>query len=103
MIDRKQNYVLPRTVDQAAELLISDLLLEHLQAITMLSESDFQQLCKAVAPYIIDEFQLYTGNDALLNDCFSRATSSQQTDPVTIILASMRSKLTQLHDIYIVE
>ncbi len=103
MIDRKQNYALPRTVDQAAELLISDLLLEHLQAITMLSEADFQQLCKAVAPYIIDEFQLYTGNDALLNDCFSQAGSSRQTDPVTIILSSLRNKLTQVHDIYIVE
>lgn len=103
MIDRKNNYMLPHTVDQAAELLISDLLLEHLYAITMLSESDFQKLCKAVAPYIIDEFQLYTGNDALLNDCFSQSGFSQQTDPVTIILSSIRDKLTEIHDIYIVE
>ncbi len=103
MMSSDKKYSLPKTVDQAAELLISDLLIEHLHAITSLSESDFQKLCKAVAPYIIDDFQLYTGNDALLFDCFCQSGTNNPIDPVTIILSSLRKKITELDDIFIVE
>lgn len=83
---------MPRTVDEAAELLISDLLIQHLQALSNMTEDDFDLMCQEVTPYLLDEFKLWQGNDRLLESCLNRAGDSL-SDPARIILDSVKKKL----------
>jgi hypothetical protein len=95
MIGKTSNHQTPRTVDEAAQLLLSDLLIQHLQALSRLAESDFEVLCQRVTPYLIDEFKLWQGNDALLDSCFKR--NGDEVDPARIILNRVKEILCDFH------
>ncbi len=95
MIGKTSNHQTPRTVDEAARLLLSDLLIQHLQALSRLAESDFEALCERVTPYLIDEFKLWQGNDALLASCFKR--NGDEADPARIILNRVKEILCDFH------
>jgi hypothetical protein len=92
MFNEKTRRRIPRTVDEAAELLISDLLIQHLQALSNMTEDDFDLLCDEVTPYLLDEFNLWQGNDQLLESCLKRA-GDRDDDPARIILESVKKKL----------
>ncbi len=84
MYEKKIRHKTPQTVDEAARLILSDLLVQHLQTLSHMTDNDFNFLCERVTPYLIDEFQLWQGNDALLDSCFER--NKHETDPARIIL-----------------
>ena len=94
MYDRKARYRLPSTVEEAAELLISDLLIQHLQALSEMSDHEFELMCEKVTPYLIDEFQLWQGNNALLASCFK---TRDIDDPARIILDRVKKILKEFH------
>jgi hypothetical protein len=95
MISGRKRPNMPRTVDEAAELLISDLLIQHLKAFSKMSEDDFDLMCEKVTPYLLEEFQLWQGNDLLLESCLA-TEETEFDDPARIILESVKRKLRDL-------
>jgi hypothetical protein len=91
----------PRSVDEAAELLLSDLLMQHLQTLSNMSETDFDLLCEKVSPYLMEEFKLWDGNQALLDSCFSK-TDTNETDPARIILNRVKQILNDFHGFLVI-
>jgi hypothetical protein len=90
----------PRTVEEAAQLLLSDLLIQHLQVLSQMTEGEFEILCDRVTPYLIDEFRLWQGNDALMNSCLSHDT--QEADPARIILNKVKEILCNFHGFLVI-
>lgn len=90
MLSKKSRHRMPCTVEEAAELLLSDLLIQHLQALSEMSEAEFELLCEKVTPYLIDEFRLWQGNDALLESCLK---VSESDDPARVILDHVKKML----------
>jgi hypothetical protein len=84
---------LPGNVDEAAELLITDLLTQHLQTLSHMTDEQFELLCDRVSPYLLEEFQVWHGNDQLLGSCFLQDDDDNQNDPARIILSRVKKKL----------
>jgi len=101
MINRVQKYQLPATVDEAAEVLISDLTTQQMTAMAELSDQVFDQLCDQLVPHLQHDFHLWSGNDRLLFNCFENVGNSTNTDPMRIIMDCMRAKLQMLNDVII--
>lgn len=100
MIGNNKAHHAPRTVDEAAQLLLSDLLIQHLQALSRMAENDFESLCQRVTPYLIDEFEIWQGNNALLESCLS--SDSNETDPARIILNRVKQMLSDFNGLLII-
>jgi hypothetical protein len=102
MINRNNmNGTVPRSVDEAAELLLSDLLMQHLQTLSNMTETDFDLLCEKVSPFLMEEFKLWDGNQALLDSCFSK-TDIDETDPARIILNRVKQILHDFHGFLVI-
>jgi hypothetical protein len=101
MIDRYPKFTLPVTVDEAAEVLISDLTTQQMTAMVQMNDQEFDQLCDQLVPHLQHDFRLWTGNERLLVDCFERVGNGTSTDPMRIIMDCMRSKLQMLNDVII--
>ena len=94
---------LPQTIDQAADLLISDLLTDHVEAMASLSDEEFESLYQGVAPYLIDEFRLWSGNDILLAACIEESQASGESpDPARIILKRVVERIGDTEGIIII-
>lgn len=100
MIQKNIDRPAPRTVEEAAQLLLSDLLIQHLQALSEMSTSEFEELCDRVTPYLIDEFRLWQGNDALLNSCLSQDAGVD--DPARVILNKVKDILCDFHGFLVI-
>lgn len=98
---QQKRHKLPTSVDEAAEILLSDLLMQHLQALSNMTETDFEALCDRVAPYLIDEFKVWQGNHKLLDSCFTKA-GAQDTDPARIILNRVKQMLHDFHGFLVI-
>ncbi len=92
MNQNQERHRRPSTVDEAAELLLSDLLIQHLHALSRMSEQEFELLCDHVTPYLIDEFKIWQGNDDLLASCYNQ-TDTDVPDPARIILNRVKDLL----------
>ncbi len=101
MMNRFPKYELPATVDEAAEVLISDLTTQQMTAMTEMSDQAFDQLCDQLVPHLQHDFRLWSGNDRLLSNCFENAGNNTNTDPMRIIMDCMRAKLHMIHDVII--
>lgn len=101
MIDRFQRFRLPRTVDEAVDVLISDLTTQQMAAMGKMNDAAFDHLCEQLVPYLQDDFRLWSGNDELLSDCFENAQCQTETDPMRIILKHMRLRLQEVVGVYI--
>lgn len=94
---------LPKTIDQAADLLISDLLTDHVEAMASLSNEEFEALYQGVAPYLIDEFRLWSGNDILLANCMEACCAcGESPDPARIILKRVVERIGDTEGIIII-
>lgn len=100
MIESNIDRQIPRTVDEAAQLLLSDLLIQHLQILSQLSNGEFEELCDHVTPYLIEEFQLWQGNVALLNSCLNHDTG--EDDPARIILNKVKDILCDFNGLLVI-
>lgn len=101
MIDRYPKYTLPVTVDEAAEVLISDLTTQQMTAMAQMDDQEFDILCDQLVPHLQHDFRLWTGNERLLSSCFESTENDSNTDPMRIIMNCMRSKLQMLNDVII--
>ncbi len=101
MIEKSEHHSLPHTVEEAAELLLSDLLLQHLHALSTMTESDFDHLCDQVAPYLIEEFRIWEGNHALLDSCFSQS-DGEEVEPARIILKRVKEILHEFNGFLVI-
>jgi hypothetical protein len=94
---------LPQTIDQAADLLMSDLLTDHIEAMASLSEEEFESLYQGVAPYLIDEFRLWSGNNDLLAACMEACQAEGESpDPARVILKRVIERLGDTEGIIII-
>ena len=100
MMNRMPKYELPATVDEAVEVLISDLTTQQMTAMAEMSELAFDQLCDQLVPHLQHDFRLWSGNDRLLFDCFE-SVGITHTDPMRIIMDRMRVKLQMINDVII--
>lgn len=91
---RYGGFLMPRTVDAAVTILISDLSARQIEAIGYMSDELFEALCRYFAPTMQDDFRLWSGNDQLLMDCLDKVDDTSGTDPMTIIMTHMRVCLT---------
>jgi hypothetical protein len=103
MFEKKKRYTTPRTLDEAADLLIADLPPEYQDLLTKMSEEDFNRLYDSVGGYILDDFKLWLGNEALLVSCYRESGEPEDTsDPARIILNRVREKLQETAGLLIV-
>ena len=103
MYERATRYDVPRTVNEVVDLLISDLLIYHRETLVHMTENQFDQLYQSVAPYILDEFRLWTGNKALLHSCLTETDPEDpETDPAVIILRKVKEQLREDHGVLII-
>ena len=94
---------LPQTIDQAADLLISDLLTDHVEAMASLNDAEFESLYQGVAPYLIDEFRLWSGNENLLAACIEECyATGESPDPARIILKRVVERIGDTEGIVII-
>ena len=100
MIESNIERQIPRTVEEAAQLLLSDLLIQHLHTLSQLSKGEFEELCDHVTPYLIEEFRLWQGNVALLNSCLNH--DDGEDDPARIILYRVRDILCNLNGLILI-
>ncbi|MBI5897412.1 MAG: hypothetical protein HZB24_15850 [Desulfobacterales bacterium] len=93
MIDRFQRFRQPKTVDEAVDVLVSDLTTQQMAAMADMSDVQFDLLCEQLVPHLQHDFQLWSGNDRLLFSCFETVRFNTITDPMRIIMDRMRSRL----------
>ncbi len=95
MFEKSKNTDLPETVDEVADLLISDLMTADIEQMGQLEEDEFLILYREVAEILLDEFQIWTGNEALLRSCIDAIGEDEGRglDPAYIILKRVRGKL----------
>ena len=98
---KKERYRKPRTVNEAAEQLLSDLLVQHLQTLSRMSENEFNKLCDHVTPYLNEEFQIWQGNSELLDSCY-RQSKAVNEDPARIILNRVKDMLTNFNGFLVI-
>jgi hypothetical protein len=103
MYEKPNRPVLPRTVDEVADLLIADLPPKEMVTLSSMDEGDFLRLYDSVAQYVIDEFKIWTGNDDLLASCLARlSVAEEDTDPAMVILRRVWQKLNDFPEILII-
>ena len=103
MYEKSNMPSLPQTVDEVANLLISDLPPTEMVTLSKMDENDFLRLYNSVAQYVLDEFRVWTGNDDLLESCLDKVSSSDEaTDPAMIILRRVWQKLNDFPEILII-
>jgi hypothetical protein len=103
MYEKPNMHNLPRTVDEVADLLISDLPPQEMATLSGMTENDFVRLYDSVANYVLDEFKVWTGNEDLLESCLDQvSTEDQNTDPAMIILRRVWQKLNDFPEILII-
>jgi hypothetical protein len=101
MIDRFQRFKQPKTVDEAVDVLISDLSTQQMAAMADMSDVQFDLLCEQLVPHLQHDFRLWSGNDQLLVSCFESVRFNTSTDPMRIIMDRMRSRLRADNGVFI--
>lgn len=103
MYDKKRWYDIPTTIDEAAELLISDLSARHQEVLSNLDDEGFNRFYESVAKFVLDDFELWSGNHELLRSCYtSDTTVDSVAEPAKIILNRVRELLQETFGIVII-
>ena len=103
MQGKRQRFDTPKTVDEAAEILIDDIPIGQRTVLVNMEEEEFMQFYSTVAEYIIEDFKIWNGNNALLNSCINWGDwNENQNDPAMIILKRVRAKLQDTDGIIII-
>jgi hypothetical protein len=101
--NRHRRYKMPKTVDEAAELLISDLSIADQDVLGKMSDEDFDHFYRSVAGYILEDFEIWRNNAQLMASSFEDDPQNDAThDPAKIILKRVREKLQHAEGVVIV-
>lgn len=102
MIDRFERFSLPKTVDEAVDVLVSDLTTQQMDTMGQMTDEQFDAMCCQLMPHLDHDFRLWSGNDQLLMDCLESLDDATGADPRRVIMDRMRERLKTDHVIYIV-
>jgi hypothetical protein len=103
MYEKKSRFNIPKTLDEAADLLISDLPPAYQELLCRMDTQEFDRLYDSVAGFILDDFKLWLGNEALLISCYRQSGEGEQDgEPAKIILDRVREKLQETAGIVII-
>ena len=94
---------MPKTVDEAADRLIADLSIMDQEILSKMDDDEFDRFYKAAATCILEDFNLWTGNDQLLISCYAAEERNNADDePAKIILKKVKQKLQHTAGIVII-
>ena len=96
----------PTTVDSVVDLLFEDISLRDRVVMAGLSEEEFDSaVYLSMAKIIRKEFGLYSGNDELLQSCFSYLGTDYDSfeDPAMIIIKELWKRVKSGHSLRLVE
>jgi hypothetical protein len=94
---------MPKTVDEAADRLIADLSIMDQEILSKMDDDEFDRFYDAVATCILEDFNLWTGNDRLLTSCYAAEEGKKVDDePARIILKKVKHKLQHTAGIVII-
>ena len=103
MDDKFNMHSLPKTVDEVADLLISDLPPREMATLSLMTENDFVNLYDSVAQYVLEEFKVWTGNVELLDSCMDQVPEDHPTtEPAMVILRRVWQRLNYFPEILII-
>ena len=69
MFAKQARHKTPKTIDEAAELLMDDLGIDDVKALADMTEAEFEFMYNEVAPILLDDFDLWLRNKELLDNC----------------------------------
>ena len=101
MIDRLKRHTLPGTVDEAVDVLMSDLTTQQMTAMGEMTDEEFDGLYRQLVPHLQHDFKLWEGNDRLLMSCFEIVDNTTSTDPLRIIMDQLRMQIKSLEYVII--
>ncbi len=94
---------MPKTVNEAADRLIADLSIMDQEILSKMDDDEFDRFYEAVATCILDDFNLWTGNDRLLISCYAAGERNNgDNEPARIILKKVKQKLQHTAGIVII-
>jgi len=103
MYPKTERFGLPETVDEAVDLLITDLLADPIETFSSLSAQQFDRLYDLVSPFILSEFKLWSGNEKLLNSCMDAIEDTDANcDPAGLILRKTKARLNETMGVLII-
>jgi len=90
---------LPRTVDQAVEILIKDMTLFDKTSIARMEEHELDGIHLSLGSYIRTAFGLWAGNEALLQDCRSKSDKDDlhENEAPSFIIKALWKQLRKTH------
>ena len=94
----------PETVQEAIEILISNLALKEKTTIANMSEEELIKLNANLGRHIMDKFGLWSGNEKLVESCLDLADYPlhNEDDAAAVIVRELWLKLRQTHKLRIV-
>ena len=84
---------IPFSVDEAAQMLISDFLTQHLQLLARMTDEDLERLCRKFLPQIEAGFPCMETEAGIINDC--------DDDSLRAILERMKDLLSEFRGLFI--
>jgi len=101
----KAEQIMPDTVDQAVDILISEMKLREKTTIANMHEAELIYIHLTLGNYIRNKFGLYSGNDALMQSCRDvlRKNKIQEDEASYIIIRELWRKLHGTHSLRIVK
>lgn len=101
----KTEQIMPDTVDQAVDILISEMKLREKTAIANMPEAELIYIHLTLGNYIRNKFGLYSGNDALMQACreILGKNKIQEDEASFIIIRDLWQKLRSTHSLRIVK
>ena len=96
---KRQLAKLPKTVDQAVDMLIDELSLKDRTTISNLAEDELINLHINLGEYIRNEFGLWSGNEDLMSSCCTIAKMNKihEDTASTIIIEKLWARLRETH------
>jgi hypothetical protein len=95
----------PKTVEEAIDHLIEELPLKDKTKIAKMDKFDLMTLHMTIGPHIRDEFELWKGNDELLESCRKLSGQDQlHMDSVSkMIIDLLWARLRRTHSVRVVK
>ena len=103
--NRDSNAKPPKTVQEAIEILVSNLPLKEKTTIANMSEEELIKLNANLGRYVMDKFGLWSGNEKLVESCLELTDYPlhNEDDAAAVIVKELWLKLRQTHKLRIVK
>ena len=101
----KASLFMPKTVEEAVDILISKMPLIDKTSIAKMEEHELIGLHPSLGNYIRNAFGLWSGNEALLQDCRLRLGEDDihEDDASTLIILDLWQRLRKTHSLRVIK